>query len=432
MDNDDLREDEKKSLLDEMSKKGISKKIKTIPLGTKVLIISIFGIVIFLLVFTVLSTVLSMLLLFDFDGNENSAEFTYISNNSEDNYWWPIGGKIAEDLDSNEYQYATGEPTSVRITSNFTSSRTINSITKPHYGIDIGAGTGYDFIIASAQGVVYRVGNGCDNNGYYGNKCHDGLGNYIIIEHPGSVYTMYAHLYPYSITVSKGDSVKQGQIIGKMGNSGSSTGTHLHFQIEVGGRSSANAVNPLEYVSPTNPRPKTVISGTNVGKIQLLSMLQSWEGTGPTEGNYYIVYDDGYGTLTVGHGVTLNNHVSRFEKRNVNISTLSKGSKLDKSIVDDIELEIVNEFKDSVNRILNKNNIILKDYQIDALTIRMYNTGNINNFPDNYNLYGSTQSLYDNYMSKPTTSNGITSSGLARRRYAEWNLFSKGIYTYNS
>lgn len=430
MDNSDLREEEKKSLLKDMAKKGISKKIKTIPLGTKVLIISVIGIVIFLLIFTVLATVLSMLLLFDNSDSNNSSDFVYTLSNSEDNYWWPIGGSEVSTL--NGKNFAIGNPVSINITSNFTSSRTINGITRAHHGIDIDGTGGADYIIAVSQATVYRVGSGCDNNGYYGNSCHDGLGNYIILEHPGSVYTMYAHLFPSSITVSPGEMVKQGQIIGRMGNSGSSTGKHLHFQIEVGGRSSANAVNPLEYVSPNNPRPKTVISGANTGKVQLLSMLQSWEGTGPTEGNNYIVYDDGYGTLTVGHGVTLSNHTSRFAKRNVNTSTLSKGSKIDKSIVDDIELEIVNEFKDSVKNLLNQRNIKLEDYQVDALTIRMYNTGNINNFPDNYNLYGNTQSLYDNYMSKPTTSNGITSSGLARRRYAEWNLFSKGIYTYNS
>jgi len=430
MEDDEIREEDKQSLAKEMAKKGISKKIKTIPLGTKVLIISIFGGVVFLLLFVIIVSLLSVFFFFDSSDDEDYVtNFSYISSNAEDNYWWPIGGSEVETVNGDKY--AIGNPTSTRITSYFSASRTINGVTKAHNGIDIGSTMfNTNYIIAVASGVVYQVGTGCDNNGYYQNSCGGGFGNYVIIEHPGSVYTIYAHLYPNSITVSKGEKVNQGQIIGEMGNSGSSTGTHLHFQLEVGGRSSTYAVDPLDYISVDNPRPITVNSGS--GSNQMLSMLQSWEGTGPTNGNYYIVYDDGYGTLTVGHGVTLKNHGSRFSARQVDVSTLSKGSKVEKSIVDDIELEIINEYRTTVVNILNNNNISLEEHQIDALSMRIYNTGNISNFSENYKRYGNTQALYDNYMSKPVTSNGKYSVGLDRRRQAEWDLFHKGIYRFNS
>ena len=430
-DDDELREEEEKSLLKEMAKKGISKKIKTIPLGTKITIICILSGIIFLLIFTVLVSALAMMYFYNGDDSDSDYEsgFAYLSSNSEDNFWWPIGGSNVETIGDTEY--AIGDPVSTRITSYFSMSRTIDGVTKPHYGIDIGSSGGTDYIIAINNGTVYQVGTGCNNQGYYGSNCNGGFGNYIVIEHPGSIYSIYAHLYPDSITVEKNDTVRQGQIIGQMGNSGSSTGKHLHFQIEVGGRSSIYAVDPLNYVSVEESRPKTVNSGYT-GESQLLTMLQSWEGTGPTDGDSYVVYDDSTGTLTVGHGVTLKNNVERFSKRGIDTSTLSEGSKVPKTLVDDIELEIVNERRNDVIDLINENNISLEEHQIDALTIRIYNVGNVNNFPENYKTYGNTNELYENYMNKPVTGGGEYTSGLARRRQAEWDLFSKGIYTLNT
>lgn len=55
-------------------------------------------------------------------------------------------------------------------------------------------------------------------------------GNYVTIKH-GNEYSFYAHLIPHSITVNPGDSVTQGQVIGRLGNSGNSDGPHLHFHL---------------------------------------------------------------------------------------------------------------------------------------------------------------------------------------------------------
>ena len=58
-------------------------------------------------------------------------------------------------------------------------------------------------------------------------------GNYIVIQHSNNYYTMYAHL-TQDLKVNVGDTVNRGQIIGSMGSSGSSTGTHLHFGVSIG------------------------------------------------------------------------------------------------------------------------------------------------------------------------------------------------------
>jgi hypothetical protein len=59
-------------------------------------------------------------------------------------------------------------------------------------------------------------------------------GNYVIIEHPKNEFSFYAHLAKDSVKVKKGQKVKQGQVIGLLGNSGNSTGPHLHLQLMAG------------------------------------------------------------------------------------------------------------------------------------------------------------------------------------------------------
>ena len=59
-------------------------------------------------------------------------------------------------------------------------------------------------------------------------------GNYVTIKHQGREYTFYAHMIPGSLTVGKGEKVSQGQVIGKLGNSGNSDCPHLHFHLMAG------------------------------------------------------------------------------------------------------------------------------------------------------------------------------------------------------
>lgn len=75
-------------------------------------------------------------------------------------------------------------------------------------------------VVAAASGKVMISRTGGWNGGY---------GNYVVIEHPNGLQTLYGHLLETS--VSAGTTVSQGDIIGKMGSSGRSTGTHLHFEI---------------------------------------------------------------------------------------------------------------------------------------------------------------------------------------------------------
>ena len=103
-----------------------------------------------------------------------------------------------------------------------------------HAGIDI-SGTGFGSpIFAAESGTVLSTYTSCDNDGWYGSTCGHGYGNMIWIAHPDNVYIVYAHMMN-NILVYPGQQVTKGQIIGYMGNSGSSTGTHLHFGTWYGG-----------------------------------------------------------------------------------------------------------------------------------------------------------------------------------------------------
>ena len=102
-----------------------------------------------------------------------------------------------------------------------------------HEALDI-SGTGFGSpIYAARAGEVVEVYSSCANYGLYGSMCGGSYGNYIVVRHDNNYYTMYAHLTS-NLLVSVGSQVSQGQQIGYMGSSGSSTGTHLHFGFSVG------------------------------------------------------------------------------------------------------------------------------------------------------------------------------------------------------
>lgn len=74
-----------------------------------------------------------------------------------------------------------------------------------------------------------------------------GYGNYVLIDHGNGYYTGFAHLSTFC--VSKGDTVSRGQKIAISGNTGISTGPHLHYEVHIGGYDQSDRVDPLLYTS---------------------------------------------------------------------------------------------------------------------------------------------------------------------------------------
>ncbi len=93
---------------------------------------------------------------------------------------------------------------------------------KWHNGIDIGGATG-SVITAAEEGTVLAAGNQdlyCRRGAY---------GKFVVIKHPNNLVTLYAHMSKLNVTT--GQRVMRGEIIGYMGNTGYSSGTHLHFTV---------------------------------------------------------------------------------------------------------------------------------------------------------------------------------------------------------
>lgn len=132
------------------------------------------------------------------------------------------------------------KPASGRFTSGYgTRTHPIYGGTRTHYGVDIANSIGTP-VISAADGVVS-----------YASPLST-YGNVIMVTHSidGQTFTsLYAHLN--SINVGVGQVVSKGQIIGALGNTGNSTGPHLHFEIHVGNWEgmTKNSVNPMRYIS---------------------------------------------------------------------------------------------------------------------------------------------------------------------------------------
>lgn len=134
----------------------------------------------------------------------NSAAPTSGLSPSTAGYIWPICGVV-----TSEYGYRWG---------------------RLHAGLDIDGDTG-DIIAAAKAGVVKFAG------------WQGGYGNLTLIDHGDGVFTAYGHQSKFF--VSQGDSVVRGQKIGAVGNTGQSTGSHLHFETRVNGE----AENPRRFLT---------------------------------------------------------------------------------------------------------------------------------------------------------------------------------------
>lgn len=136
--------------------------------------------------------------------NQNSAEEEYTSNNGD--FIWPV-------------------PSSFKVSSKYGPRRGSH-----HDGIDIAARKGAH-IMASANGKVIYSGR------------MRGYGKVVVIKHSGKMHTVYAH--NSRNMVKRGERVSQGQVIGKVGNTGRSSGPHLHFEIRNGDK----VLNPAHYLT---------------------------------------------------------------------------------------------------------------------------------------------------------------------------------------
>ena len=141
---------------------------------------------------------------------------------------------LAERQKSENQQYWGGDfiwpvPKNITRISSYFGWRILWGRSDYHLGIDIPAAAGTD-IYASNGGTVVTA------------TYHYSYGYYVLIDHGGGFATLYAH--NSRLLVKAGDVVEQGDVIAKMGTTGSSSGNHLHFEVRKNGK----VQNPLNYV----------------------------------------------------------------------------------------------------------------------------------------------------------------------------------------
>lgn len=136
-------------------------------------------------------------------------------------------------------------------TAGFNSSDSVHN--GHHDGVDF-VPLNNESVLSSTSGEVIEAKNTCDKyGGYLGNSCGGGFGNHIVIACKvgnKKYHITYGHMA--NIKVNQGDTVKQGQNIGTVGNSGNTTGKHLHFQIDIETNGGYQAINPETLIKQTN------------------------------------------------------------------------------------------------------------------------------------------------------------------------------------
>ncbi len=161
---------------------------------------------------------------------------------------------------------AIGRPSNGRLTSSFGMRRhPILGYVRMHSGVDFGAPYGSPIYAASDGVVAYAAHKG-------------GYGNFVQINHGSGLATGYGHMSRFAARA--GQRVRQGQIIGYVGNSGLSTGPHLHYELYRGGR----AINPLsiKFVQ------RAQLSGSDLAsfraKLNRLKSVKPGSALGPMQG----------------------------------------------------------------------------------------------------------------------------------------------------
>ncbi len=153
-----------------------------------------------------------------------------------------------------------------------------------HYGCDLVGGTDKaattDYIIALEGGTVTKATNDVEGT-------TPSEGNAVVINHGNGISSYYYHLKKGSVKVKKGDTVSRGDVLGYMGNTGNSTGAHLHLGIKADGK----WVDPLPYLTGENElgfkrigiNMRTLSYTHRGGDVKTMqSLLNSYDGAGLT------------------------------------------------------------------------------------------------------------------------------------------------------
>ncbi|WP_432697511.1 OapA family protein [Marinobacterium sp. YM272] len=180
----------------------------------------------------------------------------YTDSNGDSNYYTPDGMSMRKAFLRSPVDFR-------RISSNFNPERfhPVLGKKRPHRGTDYAAKTGTPIKAAGDGKIIWRGTKG-------------GYGRTIIVQHGGNITTLYAHMNGYKSGLSNGSRVKQGQVIGYVGMSGTATGPHLHYEFRLNGVHK----NPVTVDLPhANPVANSELARFTQEAGQLMAMLNNGE-----------------------------------------------------------------------------------------------------------------------------------------------------------
>lgn len=371
---------------------------------------------------------------------EESSGYTDACVSGSSSYMWPIGS--SDVTTENGVEVAKGDPYPTIITSYFGSTEA-GIHDNGHGALDIApaADAGVVNVIAAQAGEVIVANTGCVSFEGLGSSCGGGYGNYVAIKSNDGNYQYYGHMHQNTLKVKVGDKVVQGQVIGKVGSSGRSTGTHLHFEVREGQDAYGSRVDPLNYVDKDNPRPSSSSEASSSSDNSsdncempeiFITFIKTMEG-GYEEGDNYIAYDGGDGvSWTIGPGLTPYAKEA-FDEAGVDMSKIYPGARVKKSEIDKVFVVLLQRIRRSIEERLASNNITMNNNQILALVSFEHNGGGTasNNVISSYKENGNTYKVFNKfceYVHGEYQGVPYTYPGLIKRRKAEWLIWSSGIY----
>ncbi len=175
-------------------------------------------------------------------------ERVLIRNNANNkykfSYSWIIGSKYAVHDDSYLYRLPYAKGTSHKVTQGFNGSRTHTGHSRYAVDFDMKKGTR---VYAAREGIVVKTKS--DSNKVGWGEEFAKYGNHITIVHSDSTFGTYYHLRKNGVAKQVGDRVRRGEFIGYSGNTGYSSGPHLHFAVFKAKNEKETASLPIKFIS---------------------------------------------------------------------------------------------------------------------------------------------------------------------------------------
>lgn len=195
-------------------------------------------------------------------------------------------------------------PKQFRITQHFGENPNIYPLTNGHNGIDFGLPEGNP-VMAAADGVVTRA----ELDTTTAVQPNRGYGYNVRVLHPDGSTSIYAHFQKDAFLVATGDNVKMGTVLGRSGNTGFSTGPHLHFEVRLGA-AATTAIDTEPFLVDEIPSSDVLFGvtvapegdgvrlrvgpGTNFGIVRQLHTDDSLEVFGLAGNNVWLRVKEGY------------------------------------------------------------------------------------------------------------------------------------------